>query len=129
MCCSFALVVITLILKLRCHVANRVNPRARNPSPPASREELDQASRSLSSDSMAYRNYGHNNNHQDMEDPVSYGNDALDNLSRRYPKKAPPTPQQQMASLNVTPLEPGMLIIFLPSASTKVAAGVNMLRF
>ncbi|KAJ8525023.1 hypothetical protein ON010_g16093 [Phytophthora cinnamomi] len=85
--------------------APKVNPRARNPSPPASREEPDQASRSLSSDSMAYRNYGHNNNHQDTEDPTSYGNDALDNLSRRYPKKAPPTPQQ-MASLNVTPLEP-----------------------
>ncbi|KAE9034297.1 hypothetical protein PR003_g1403 [Phytophthora rubi] len=86
--------------------APKVNSRARNPSPPASREELDQASRSLSSDSMAYRNNGHNNNHQDAEDPTSFGNDALDNLSRRYPKKIPPTPQQQMTSLNVTPLEP-----------------------
>ncbi|GMF11310.1 unnamed protein product [Phytophthora lilii] len=86
--------------------APKVNSRARNPSPPASREELDQASRSLSSDSMAYQKYGHNNNHQDTEDPTSYENDALDNLSRRYPKKAPATPPQQMSSLRVTPLEP-----------------------
>ncbi|KAG2763815.1 hypothetical protein PC129_g5750 [Phytophthora cactorum] len=77
----------------------KVNPRARNhPTPPGSREELDQASKS---DSMAYRNYGHSNNRQDTGD----GNDALDNLSRGYPKKALTT-QQQMASLHVTPLEP-----------------------
>ncbi|KAG7390548.1 Zinc finger C2HC domain-containing protein 1A [Phytophthora pseudosyringae] len=87
--------------------APKVNARTRNhPSPPGSREELDQASRSSSTDSMSNRNYGHNNNHQDMEDSTSNGNDALDNLSRRYPKKAPSTPQQQMASLHVTPLEP-----------------------
>ncbi|KAL3662582.1 hypothetical protein V7S43_012435 [Phytophthora oleae] len=80
----------------------KVNARARNhPSPPGSREESDPSSRS--SDSMAYRN---NNNHHDVKDSPGCGNDALDNLSRRYPKKAPSTPQQQMASLNVTQLEP-----------------------
>ncbi|ETO65002.1 hypothetical protein F442_17407 [Phytophthora nicotianae P10297] len=77
----------------------KVNSRARaHPTPPGSREEPDQASKS---DSMAYRNYSHSNNHQDKED----GSDALDNLSRRYPKKAPTTPQQ-MAALHVMPLEP-----------------------
>ncbi|POM70249.1 Hypothetical protein PHPALM_13338 [Phytophthora palmivora] len=81
----------------------KVNPRNRNhPSPPGSREEIDRFS------NMAQRStgYGHSNNH--LDDPSNYGNDALDNLSRRYPNKAPPTPQQQMTSLNVKPLEPGM---------------------
>ncbi|KAG1707296.1 hypothetical protein DVH05_026490 [Phytophthora capsici] len=84
--------------------APKVNPRARNhPTPPGSREESDPTSRSISSNSMAYRN---NNNPRDVDNSTGYGNDALDSLSRRYPNKAPPTPQQQMANLNVTPLEP-----------------------
>ncbi|KAL4152525.1 hypothetical protein PRNP1_009454 [Phytophthora ramorum] len=83
----------------------KVNSRARNA--PSSREEIDHASIPLSSDSMASRNYGHNNNnHLDTEDPTSNGSDALDNLSRRYPKKASHTPHEQMNSLHVTPLEP-----------------------
>jgi hypothetical protein len=82
-----------------------VNPRARQPAP-SSREELDHASKP--SDSMAYRSDGHNNNNFDVEDHNNYGNDALDSLSRRYPTKALPTPQQRMAPLHVTPLEPGI---------------------
>ncbi|OWZ03812.1 hypothetical protein PHMEG_00024394 [Phytophthora megakarya] len=76
----------------------KVNSRTRNHlTPPGSREEIDR--------NMAHRGHG-SNNYQDMNGPSSYGNDALDNLSLRYPKKDPSTPQQQMASLNMTPLDP-----------------------
>ncbi|RLN37425.1 hypothetical protein BBJ28_00024258, partial [Nothophytophthora sp. Chile5] len=56
---------------------------------------------------MGSRNYGNNNNHLDMEDPSGHGSDALDNLSRRYPKKASAPPQEPIAS--PMPLEAGTL--------------------